>query len=502
MNKAPENFGQEKVLDSYSFDAEGINVNVRVAKTLKDFVPTYTIQIPGLAEGTKIILNTLVKGELITEVKLDITEIVDPKQTATVKRKFEEKAASVIGRHFPSLQEDTKKVLASYLIQNTLGLGELEIPMHDEMLEEIAINGSSSPVWIYHKKHGWCRTNIQLKSEDAIYDYASTIGRKIGKQINTLNPLMDAHLSSGERVNATLSPVSACGNTITIRKFSKNPWTIPILIANKTISPEVASLVWLCIQNELSLLVAGGTGSGKTSFLNALACLFPPNHRIISIEDTRELTLPQFLQWIPMTTREPNAEGKGEITMLDLLVNALRQRPDRLVVGEVRRQREAEILFEAMHTGHSVYSTIHADNSYEAVSRLVNEPLNIPKSVLGSLSGIVVQIRHRRLGLRRTLEFAEMHKDGEASVLYRWDIKNDQLKESGELYSLIETLELYAGLTLKEVRDDMEEKSGVLKWMVKKNYSDVDIVGKIVANYYSSPSEILELVKKDAPLSE
>ena len=176
---------------------------------------------------------------------------------------------------------------------------------------------------------------------------------------------MDAELSDGSRVNATLFPISQSGNTITIRKFSKNPWTMSAMIKNGTISSEIASLVWLCIQNEISLLFSGGTASGKTSFLNACSMFFPPMRRIISIEETRELQLPNFLQWLPMVTREPNPEGKGEITLYNLMINSLRQRPDIMLVGEVRTKKDAETLFEAIHTGHSVYGTVHADNAQD-----------------------------------------------------------------------------------------------------------------------------------------
>ncbi len=487
--------GNEKVLDSYFFESEKIPVNVKIVRR-EDFVPNYEVLIPGLGEGTKIVLNTL-KGELITTVKLDITEMIDPKKAGEVKRKFQQRAMQVLSKHFPTLTDETKKVLASYLIQNTLGLGELEAPMHDENLEEIVINGSDEPVWVFHKKYGWCKTNIRIRNEDAIYDYAAMIGRKVGRQINVLNPLMDAHLTTGDRVNATLFPISNVGNTITIRKFSRNPWTIPWLVELNCISSEVSALIWLCIQNELSLLVSGGTGSGKTSFLNAISCLIPANQRIISIEDTRELTLPNFLQWVPMTTREPNVEGKGEVTMLDLLVNALRQRPDRIIVGEVRRQREAEILFEAMHTGHSVYATIHADNASETISRLINPPINMPKTVLDALSGIVVQFRHRKLGIRRTLEFAEMQRGGDINVLHRWDLKSDDMQKVGKMSALNDTLSLYAGMSQKEIDNDVEEKAKVIDWMVKKKYKEVNTVGSIVSEYYINPEKVTKMAKKN-----
>ncbi len=485
------------LLSSYSFYSEGIPVEVKILKR-QEFVPKYELSIPGIAEGTKLILETKLKGELITEVKLDISEILDPKRFEEVKTKFLAAANRIVDRNFPNLPSDKKNILAVFLLQNTLGLGELESLLNDSQLEEVAINNSHEPVWIYHKKFGWCKTNLRIKNEEVIYDYSSMIARKIGRQINVLTPMLDAHLPTGDRVNSTLFPISNFGNTLTIRKFSRNPWTMTTFLKTKTISPEVAALVWLCMQNELSLLVAGGTGSGKTSFLNAMSALIPANQRIISIEDTRELTLPSFLHWVPMVVREANPEGKGEVTMLDLMVNALRQRPDRILVGEIRRQREAEILFEAMHTGHSVYATLHADNSDQTISRLTNPPINVPTQMLDALSGIVVTFRHRRFNIRRVLEFSEVMKNGKVNTVYRWDVKSDKTKQISKLDRLDELLSLYAGMTEKEIAENVAEKVDVLNWMVRHDYSDVDQVGKIVSSYYMDPDNVIETVKKNA----
>jgi len=480
-----------KLLEMYRFDADGLPVEIKIIDK-EDFVLLYEAQVPGLSEGTRIMLNTI-KGELITNVKLSVTEMLDQRQMVMVKRKFKERALMLVEKHLPTVSKEAKDVLISYLLHNTLGLGELEAPMHDDNLEELVINGSREPLWVFHKKWGWCKTNIRMKNEEAIYDASAMIGRRIGKQINILSPLMDAHLVTGDRVNATLFPISTCGNTITIRKFARNPWSIISLIKCKTINAEVAGLIWLAIQNELSLVIAGGTGSGKTSFLNAISCFFPPNHRVISIEDTRELTLPSFLQWVPMTTREANPEGKGEITMLDLLVNSLRQRPDRIVVGEIRRQREAEILFEAMHTGHAVYATLHADNAHETISRLTNPPINLPVSMLEAIGAIVVQFRHRRMGIRRTFEFAEVLRKGSTNILYRWDIKTDEIKEINQMSTLVDRLTLYAGMTLKEIKEDVEEKKKVLNWMIENNINNVDDVGRGIGRYYKNREEFLSL---------
>jgi flagellar protein FlaI len=488
---------QLALLASYSFKNEGLPVEVKIVRK-KDFVPRYEVTIPGIAEGTKLILQTKLKGELVSEVKLDISEILDPKKFEEVKSKFLAAAHKILERNFPSLPEDKREILAVYLLQNTLGLGEMESLLADEQLEEVVVNNSREPLWVYHKKFGWCKTNVRIKDEETIYDYSSMIARKIGRQINVLNPMLDAHLPSGDRVNSTLAPISSFGNTITIRKFSKNPWTITNFIRSRTVSSEVAALIWLCIQNELSLLVTGGTGSGKTSFLNAMAGLIPSNQRIVSIEDTRELTLPSFLHWVPLVVREANPEGKGEVTMLDLLVNALRMRPDRILVGEIRRQREAEVMFEAMHTGHSVYATLHADNSEQTISRLTNPPINIPPAMLDALAGIVVTFRHRRFNIRRVLEFSEIDKE-KANVLYKWDVKTDKIKGTGRLGRLGELLSLYAGMDEREIEEDIEEKIEILNWMVKNGYDDVDQVGEIVSNYYLDPDTVLEAVSAKKP---
>ncbi|MEM2974086.1 MAG: ATPase, T2SS/T4P/T4SS family, partial [Candidatus Micrarchaeia archaeon] len=282
---------EEGVLATYSFNSGDIPVMIKITRAPTDYVPQYQINIPLLAEGTKIMLNAL-KADLITQVKLDVTELIDPKQAAEVRRKFEQKAAELLSRQFTGIAPDKKPVLISYLMQHTLGLGELEVLLADEKLEDIAINGPNEPIWVYHKTYGWCKTNLWIKKDETIYEYAAMVGRKSGRQINVLNPIMNSYLQSGDRVNATLSPISSFGNTMSIRKFAKNPWTIPYLIYVKTVSPEVAGLIWLCIQNEISLVSSGGAGSGKTSFLNAMCCMIPPNQRVISIEDTRELTLP------------------------------------------------------------------------------------------------------------------------------------------------------------------------------------------------------------------
>jgi len=372
----------------------------------------------------------------------------------------------------------------NYIVSQDLGLGDIEILLKDDGLEEIVVNNAKEPIWVYHRKHGWCKTNLFLQSEKQIRHYSTMIGREVNKEITLLNPLMDAHLRTGDRVNATLTPVSSFGNTITIRKFAKDPWTITDFLKNKTISYEAAAMVWLAIQYEIPTLVVGGTGSGKTSMLNVLSNFFPPNQRIISIEDTRELMLAENLHWIAMETRMGNPEGKGEVTMLNLLVNSLRQRPDRIIVGEIRRKEEAEVMLEATHTGHSVYATFHANNAQEGVIRMTNPPINIPKPMLAALTLFLVQNRNRRTGRRRTLQVAEILETGDANILMQYDSKSDSMKKLNDSTSFYNTLDLFAGLEKSDIEKDIKKKVDVLKWIVSKGIRNVNEIGVIFAKYY------------------
>ncbi len=477
-----------QLVDSYNLSIGGVVVDVHIYLESGESVPTYNISILNISKTTSIILSKI-REEFISKINIGKKDIGE-ESAEDIRERFKEEIISLIRKYFPNIDEKTADLLMNHVIQQNIGLGNLEILLKDKNLEEIVVNNSEEPVWVYHRKHGWLKTNIFLPNESKIRHYATMIGRDVGKEITLLKPLMDASLKTGDRVNATLLPISTKGNTITIRKFSEKPWSITDLIKSNTMSYEVSAFIWLAIQNELSMIVAGGTGSGKTSALNAIANFFPANQRIISIEDTRELTLPNNLHWVPLETRLPNPEGKGEVTMLDLVVNSLRMRPDRIIVGEIRRQREAEVLFEAMHTGHSVYGTFHANNARETVTRFTNAPINIPKHVLSSLSMLLVQNRNRRTGFRRTLQVAEISEEGEENVIMQLNIQKDSIFKVKDPKRIFDTLELYSGLTPAEIEKDMQEKIRILKWFVKSDLTDVHQIGLIIAKYYAGKFKV------------
>ena len=427
-----------RLIESYALSVNNIIVGVSIYSDENEPVALYNISMTNISETTKIILEKIREEFVSQETKgLKQKELLD---IGNIQEEFKLDILRLLRKYFPTADKRTMDMLINYVLQQNIGLGNLEVLLKDKNLEEIVINNAKEPVWVYHRKYGWLKTNVKIPDETRVRHYSTIIGRDVGKEITMLNPLMDAHLKTGDRVNATLSPISSRGNTLTIRKFAVKPWTITDFIKDKTISYEAAALLWMAVQNELSIIISGGTASGKTSMLNVIANFFPPNQRIISLEDTRELMLPDSLHWVPFETRLPNPEGKGGITMLDLIVNSLRMRPDRIIVGEIRRKAEGEVLFEAMHTGHSVYGTLHANNVRETINRLTHPPIDLPKQILSALSLVVVQHINRKNGKRRTLQIGEVLSTGDAHVIMQRNVMKDSLEEINEPTTIYETL--------------------------------------------------------------
>jgi flagellar protein FlaI len=491
----------EKVYDSYKLFVNDVQATIRLRSDPREYVPVYEIMIPLVKDATEAAMDAI-REMLLDQLDLRPAEIISPQEMKALKDKFSEKANEILRKEFPNLKAAEYRTLSGLLLQQSLGLGIIEFLLQDRNLEEIVVNSAKDPVWVYHIKRGWLKTNILISSENQIYEYAASIGRRVGEQITNLSPLMDAYLPTGDRTNATLFPISSGGNTLTIRKFARRPWTITDFIQQKTLSLDMAAFLWLAIQYELNIVIAGGTASGKTSLLNSLTCFIPPNHRVLSIEDTREIQLPRFLHWIPLTTRPPNPEGKGEVTMLHIMINSLRMRPDRIIVGEIRRSREAEVLFEAINTGHSVYSTLHANTAEEAFRRLVNPPINIPVALLGGLQLVAVMHRDRRKNIRRVLQLTELIPSSglkemriDLNTTYHWVAAEDKVIPLAKSYRAMSDIKLYTGMMEKDIETDLQNKKEILDYMAKNNINDINTVGRIVSDYYRDPGAVLKAVR-------
>ncbi|PIT84501.1 hypothetical protein COU37_03165 [Candidatus Micrarchaeota archaeon CG10_big_fil_rev_8_21_14_0_10_45_29] len=491
---------QKKVLATYTFKADAVPASVEIIDY--DQYKLYKVSLVDLSVPTRIFLDQI-KEQLIKDVPPEASDVADVEKMVQVRGNFYESIKKFLEQF--ELGMETTDMLAGLLLHTMFGLGELDLLNRDDWLEEIAINNASSSVAVYHRKYGWLQTNIYLPDENAVFNYASQIARRVGRQIATLTPILDARLETGDRVCATLSPISSHGNTITIRRFARIPWTIIRLISEPyhTMNLEMAAMLWQAFHYELNMMVVGGTASGKTSALNAFASFIPPNQRIITIEDTRELMLPKHQwNWVPLLTRLQNPEGQGEVTMLDLIITSLRMRPDRILVGEIRKQKEAEVAFEAMHTGHSVYSTLHADTSAQALRRMTSPPIDLPPTDLETLHLLVVQFRDRRRNLRRTLEISEVSQGTdeetiEPNIIFRWRPRNDTWEKVSEPVRFYKELNLHTGMTKEQINKDNKKRQIILEWMIKNKITDIDAVGNIFSLYYSNPDEIYEIAKSN-----
>jgi archaeal flagellar protein FlaI len=477
------------MLESYEFQVQNITAKVEIVKQPLEAVPFYLLSQLKINDVTRVVIERI-KEQVVSKIISNL-EASSREVEVHLKHQYEEHVLALMKEIFTDMSPVELQMFSDYVIITSLGMGEIEFLLKDSQLEEIVINNSHEPVRIYHKKYGWMQTNVLAEDDNRIVHYATLAGRNVDKTITTLQPLMDAHLKTGDRVNATLMPISTKGTTMTIRKFAESPWTITDFISSGTIDYYTAALIWTAIQYELSILIVGGTGSGKTSALNVFSLFIVPNQRIVSIEDTRELRLPSTLHWVPLETRLPNPEGKGEVSMLDLVVNSLRMRPDRIIVGEIRRKKEAEVLFEAMHTGHSVYATLHANTVEEAVIRITTDPIGISKTQLGALDLMVVQNRNRRTNQRRTFQLAEMRSDGTFNLLYNYDFDEDALTKVKDPVEIYKRLELFAGLKKDKVDKEVQNKVKILKHLVKNNIRSIEEIGLIISYYYTDPDYLM-----------
>lgn len=479
--------------DKISFNVSDVDIRVYVYRD-DERRPFYHTSVPMIGPYTRIFLEAL-KGDIAKEVPLEAHYFLTPERTQSYLPEIKHHIRDKLASYF---DESELSLVTGLLFIEMYGLGKLEIFMGDPSLEEIAINTSALPVAVYHNRYGWMKTNVLMPDEDSIANISSQIARRVGEQITITDPLLDAYLTTGDRAAATLFPISTRGNTITIRKFAREPWTAPKFIENHTASLDMLSFLWQAIHYEINIVMTGGTASGKTSMLNILTHLIPNFQRVVTIEETRELMLPEHIwNWVPLLTRRAGPEGK-EITMARLLTTSLRLRPDRVILGEIRTREEAEVLFDAVHTGHSVCTTMHADTAAQLLKRLLEPPFSISATEVESLNLVVVQHRDRRRNLRRTFEISEIVPGVggmlAANRLFMWRPRTDTFEMTNPPRRYIEDINLYTGLTEREIYEDMAERKRILEWMMKNGYSNIFDVGDVMRLYYNLHDELMEAV--------
>ena len=413
-----------------------------------------------------------------------------------------------IKRELTEIEKKTKDKIFYHIFREFLGYGKIDILMQDEGIEDISCDGHHVPLFIYHKKYDAIPTNVHFQNAEELDSFVVRLSQICGKQISIYSPIVDGKLPDGSRLQTTLAKTVTKGSTFTIRRFRENPLTPIDLLDYETISPEMAAYFWMAIEKGASILFCGGTASGKTTALNALSLFIPPSSKIVSIEDTREVNLPHK-NWISGTTRQgfsssdESKTGK-DIDMFDLIRAALRQRPRVIIVGEVRG-REAYSLFQAMATGHTSYSTVHASTIHTLIQRLENPPISLPRALLTSLDIIVFQNAVDIGGktLRRITSVTEVIKlDPDTNQLifmepFRWCSKTDDRFESSGSSKILNNIKQENDWTDEQLQKELENRMTILEWMRKKNLRNYTDVGRVVSDYSKYPEELLKKAKEE-----
>jgi len=462
----------------------------------------YFLIEPELSPDDKRFIDVL-KTTLIE--RLDVAFEALKKETAKeyLAKKFEEAVASLA----PHVSEEKKKIYLYYLERDFIGLGKIEPLLQDPEIEDISCDGIGIPIFVYHRNPliGNVKTNVVFESAEELDKFIIKLAQRCGKNISVAQPLLDAALPDGSRVQATLgTDIARRGSNFTIRKFTEEPMTPIHLMRYKTIDSGLAAFFWLAIEYGRSMLIAGGTASGKTTFLNAVSLFIKPEMKIVSIEDTAELKLPHP-HWVPQVARLPISEvaGKkvGEVDLFDLLKSSMRQRPDYLIVGEVRGA-EAYVLFQQIATGHPSLATIHADTIERFVDRIISPPISLPPSLIEALDLVVfiARIKYGNLYVRKIVSVYEITGfDRENNIpkfneIYRWNPQTDKFDTVNPSIVLQKISEQY-GLPEAFLLNEIARRKKVLEWAFENNIDNYEDFAKIIKIYYTDPELLFSTIE-------
>ncbi|MCG2863298.1 MAG: type II/IV secretion system ATPase subunit [Vulcanisaeta sp.] len=441
--------------------------------------------------------------ELRRIVMLELPPPEELSKVGDVKNYLLNELKKIVGRYrrlFRNVPPSSFAKFLYYMERDLLGYGPIDALMRDENIEDISCDGVGRPIYVFHRKYESIPTNIVPMTDEALDDLVVKLIHMSGRHVSVATPIVDAQLPDGSRIAVTYRrEVSPGGSTFTIRKFRKKPLTFTELVRFGNISAEIAGYFWVMLDNGRSFLVLGVTGAGKTSFLNAMATFIRPHMKIITVEEVPEINLPHK-NWVRLVTRQSyGAEKINEITLFDLVKATLRMRPDYLIVGEIRGE-EAYVLFQAVNTGHSGLSTMHAESFEAAVNRLMSPPMNIPPAYIPAMN-IFVMIKRVKIGgrlTRRVTEVGEVYMDDSGKIrfntVFRWNPRNDTHESYVKNSILVNQISEMTGKDVDEVLREIEVRTRIVRWMVENGIFDFEDVSRYVQMYYANPDKVLSQV--------
>ncbi len=446
--------------------------------------------------------------ELLEAIKLKFVETLDVNLKEISRKNAEkflkENVVNYLQEYRIDISPRKRERIIYHIVRDFVGYGEIDILMRDPNLEDISCDGPNTPIYIYHKEYNSIPSDIEFPSDSVLDSFAIRIAQICGRHISIARPILDATMPDGSRIQMTLGrEITTRGSTFTIRRFKDNPISPTNLVDFHTFSTAMMAYLWLSVESNKSLIFAGGTASGKTTAMNAVSLFIQPEMKIVSIEDTRELNL-SHPNWIPGVTRQAfSGEEKGSIEMYELLRASLRQRPEYIIVGEVRGA-EAYVLFQAMSTGHTTFSTMHADSVQSVVHRLENPPINVPRIMIQALDLVAIQVQVKVGGerVRRCKSLTEIvgvdPRTGEllTNDVFVWDAARDMFQYSGRSY-VIESVMESRGWTEERVRDELKQRQDILEWTRNKRITNFKDFAKIVVAYGREPDVIIKSIRQE-----
>ena len=488
------------------------------------FAQVFIIQDPKTGENKYILdelqLDPMERGIYNRILEILLAEIESPKDEIADPRKFfAQEAKKIVDKYRISLGwlPDVSWYKILYHAERDLvGFGKIDPLMRDPNIEDISCDGVNKPVYIWHRNFESIETNLQLESDEVVDNLVVKLVHMAGKHVSSAFPIVDASLPGKHRLAVCYRrEITPFGTAFTIRKFRDDPYSIIDLINIGTFTEDMAAYLWICLENRASIMVLGGTAAGKTTALNALACLIKPGSKIITIEETAELNL-SHENWVSLIARQSYGLGGnsiGEVALFDLVKTSMRHRPDMLIVGEVRGQ-EAYVLFQALATGHGGMCTMHAENLDSAVKRLTQKPMEISPAYI-PLMNLVIAVQRVHLikngikkAYRRILAVNEIAGFEDYVNIFQWDPITDEQTVSVESSALFSGISKRLGITTEDLLEEMKRRRDVLHWMREQKIRSYKEVASIIAEYYARPKEFYqkimasEEVKPDAASRE
>lgn len=459
----------------------------------------YNVIEPDLSKKEEEILEHLKEG-LIQIIDISLEDI---RKHEEIMGFLERKVQKLLTDYGFAVTEQEYAKLMYYIFRDFIGLNEIEPLLRDPYIEDIGLDGIDIPVYVVHQRYGSLKTNITFRNIEKTKEFITKLAERCDRYISYAEPLLDGALPNGTRIHASLAgDVTTRGPTFSIRKFKETPFTPVDMIKMNTASPEILAYLWYVVENGANILISGGVATGKTSFLNTLSMFITPESKVVSIEDTRELSLPHE-NWIPGVARSGfTGTGIGEVTLYDLLKESFRQNPDYLIVGEIRG-KEAYVMFQAMASGHPSMSTIHAGSIDDVIKRLQTHPISLSAGLLETLDLVIVMIHAREKGksARRVKEVSEIENidiqtgKSRVSKAFVWIPSTDSFEYRGSSW-LLNKISTEKGIPMDKVSNELVRRKKVINWLVENGKTDMKDIVKYIELYHRDPNKIEALTKR------